>query len=206
MSLNRRVLMPDGTTRDTHEIIQITHNVGFSTDISVRSTSNGVDVYGQTIGVPFDDALTVARAYEIVAASEQFAEYHDPNEEAIAALLPTITDEQAELVPAIFPAWNSGVAYAIGDRVRYGAFLWRCVQAHTSQVGWEPDAAASLWVRTTPEGVIPEWVQPTGGHDAYNSGDKVIHNGRTWESLVNANVWEPGAAGTEALWREVPSA
>ena len=205
MALDRHVLMPDGTTRDTHEVIQITHSVGYMTDISVQSTSDGVGPYSQTITIPFDDALTVARAYDVVAASPEFAEYVDPNAEAIATLLPTITDEQAELIPAIFDAWDTGIAYTVGTRVRYGALLYRCIQAHTSQVGWEPDAAASLWVRTTPEGTIPEWVQPTGGHDAYSAGDKVTHNGRTWESLVNANVWEPGAAGTEALWREVQS-
>lgn len=202
MAIERHVLMPDGTVRDSHAVTQLTHAVGHVTTIEVTSAATGVDNYVRWFNVPFDDALTVSRAYDVISAMPEFAEYVDPNAEAIATLLPTITDEQAELVPAIFPAWNAGVAYAIGDRVRYGALLWRCVQAHTSQVGWEPDAAASLWVRTTPEGVIPEWVQPTGGHDAYAKGDKVTHNGRTWESLVDANVWEPGAAGTEALWRE----
>lgn len=199
MAIDRHVLMPDGTTRDVHAVTQIVHTLGYMTDITVESTGDGVNPFVQSLSIPFDDALTVARAYDVVSAAPEFAEYVDPNAEAIATLLPTITDEQAELVPAIFPAWGTGVAYAIGDRVRYGALLWRCVQAHTSQGGWEPDAAASLWVRTTPEGVIPEWVQPTGGHDAYNRGDRVTHNGKTWESLVDANVWVPGEYG----WEEV---
>lgn len=43
------------------------------------------------------------------------------------------------------------------------------------------------------------WVQPTGAHDAYRAGIIVNHNGKTWENLTPANVWEPGVTG----WREV---
>ena len=50
-----------------------------------------------------------------------------------------------------------------------------------------------------PAPAYPEWVQPTGAHDAYALGDKVTWNGKTWESTVDANVWEPGVSG----WREV---
>lgn len=44
-----------------------------------------------------------------------------------------------------------------------------------------------------------EWVQPTGAHDAYPLGATVTHDGKTWENLTPANVWEPGVSG----WREV---
>ena len=43
-----------------------------------------------------------------------------------------------------------------------------------------------------------EWVQPTGAHDAYRQGATVTHNGKVWDSLTPANVWEPGVSG----WRE----
>lgn len=46
---------------------------------------------------------------------------------------------------------------------------------------------------TAPE--IEPWVQPTGAHDSYNTGDQVTHNGSTWTSTHNANVWEPGVFG-----------
>ena len=45
----------------------------------------------------------------------------------------------------------------------------------------------------------PEWVQPTGAHDAYQEGDKVSWEGKNWESTIDANVWEPGVSG----WREI---
>jgi len=50
--------------------------------------------------------------------------------------------------------------------------------------------------------VIPEyaeWVQPTGAHDAYTKGSKVLYSKKIWESLIDANVWAPGVAG----WREI---
>jgi len=46
-----------------------------------------------------------------------------------------------------------------------------------------------------------EWVQPEGAHDTYMAGDQVVIDGRTWESLIDYNVWEPGTSG----WREVVS-
>lgn len=73
-----------------------------------------------------------------------------------------------------------------------------------SQADWLPDAAVSMYTKVLiPDAnIIPEWVQPDSTN-AYMKGDKVLHNGKVWESLVDNNVWEPGAVGTETLWREV---
>ena len=38
---------------------------------------------------------------------------------------------------------------------------------------------------------IPEWVQPTGAHDAYMTGDKVRYKGVIYVSLIDGNVWAP---------------
>lgn len=115
---------------------------------------------------------------------------------------PLLTDEQAELVPNAYPEWAVGVHYTVGKRVLHDGKLYRCVQAHTSQADWTPDATPALWVRTSQEGEIPEWVQPTGSHDAYAKGDKVRHGGKVWESLVDGNVWEPSAS-VPTLWAVV---
>lgn len=63
---------------------------------------------------------------------------------------------------------------------------------------WKP--GESGWKPLVVEGENPPWVQPTGSHDAYSEGDKVLHKGETFESLVDNNVWEPGAVGSEGLW------
>ena len=44
-----------------------------------------------------------------------------------------------------------------------------------------------------------DWTQPSSATDAYLVNSTVRHNGATWASLVDYNVWEPGASG----WREV---
>ena len=111
-----------------------------------------------------------------------------------------LDDEQAETVTELFPKWESGIAYEIGDRRQYDGLLYRCVQAHTSQVGWEPPQVPALWTRTSID-EWPEWIQPTGAQDAYSKGDKVSHNEKHWISIVDANVWEPGVYG----WQEALS-
>ena len=131
-----------------------------------------------------------------------YPEYIDEAQAALDAVLPILTDEQAEQVPDAFPLWAAGVAYKVGDRIRYTGSLYKCVQAHTSQEGWEPPVATSLWSAIGEPGEIPEWVQPTGSHDAYSKDDLVRHSNKIWRSLVDANVWEPGAPGTETLWAE----
>ena len=108
----------------------------------------------------------------------------------------SLSDEAASAVPDLFPAWEDGTAYVVGDRRRYGETLYKCVQAHTSQSDWTPNVAVSLWVRTDDPGEEwPEWKQPTGAQDAYNTGDKVSHSDKHWVSNVDANVWEPGVYG-----------
>lgn len=115
-----------------------------------------------------------------------------------------LTDEQALQVTTLYPLWDATKTYAVGDRVRYAGNLYRCLQPHTAQEAWNPADAPSLWAKvlTSETGEILPWVQPDSTNP-YAKGDKVTHNGKTWESLVDNNVWEPGAVGTENLWKEV---
>ena len=114
-----------------------------------------------------------------------------------------LSDEDALDVAALFPTWASktGEAVAVGDRLWYDGKLYKVLQAHTVQSNWTPDVSASLFAEVSIE-EIPDWSQPTGANP-YMLGDKVKHNGSVWESLVDNNVWEPGAVGTENLWHTV---
>ena len=72
--------------------------------------------------------------------------------------------------------------------------LYRCVQAHASQDGWEPDKTPALWTEVAKPGEIPVWRQPTGAQDAYNKGDKVHYptaDDPVYVSTIDANVWSP---------------
>ena len=100
----------------------------------------------------------------------------------------------------LYPDWRGDKEYKVGDRVLYGGTLYKCLQDHTAQDGWTPTDAPSLWAEVLipdPE-VIPEWVQPESTNP-YMKGDKVKHNGKTWISDVDGNIWEPGVYG----WTEV---
>ena len=124
--------------------------------------------------------------------------------QAIQLQVVTLPDEQAILIPSVFPTWDSTATYQTGDRVRYADVLYKCLTGHTAQESWAPDVSPSLWAKVLiPDpSVIPEWEQPSSTNP-YAKGDRVTHNGKTWESLVDNNVWEPGAIGTESLWKEV---
>ena len=117
---------------------------------------------------------------------------------ALVNLRESATDEQALSVPVLYPAWRSGVDYVTGQRVLHGGVLYKALQDHTSQDDWTPDAAPSLFARVLiPDATaIPEWEQPDSTNP-YMSGDKVSHNGSTWVSTIDNNVWEPGVYGWE---------
>ena len=98
----------------------------------------------------------------------------------------------------VFAPWAADVAYTAGQLRQHQSKLYKCLQAHTSQADWTPDAAASLWVSVSdPAEEWPAWSQPVGAHDAYAAGAKVSHNDKHWTSTCDANVWEPGVYGWE---------
>lgn len=114
------------------------------------------------------------------------------------------TDEQALEVQSLYPEWASladGTTLKVGDRVNHEGLLYNVLQEHQKQEIWNPVDTPSLFAQVLiPDpSVIPEWVQPDSTNP-FMKGDKVTHNGNTWESLVDNNVWEPGAVGTESLW------
>lgn len=116
-----------------------------------------------------------------------------------------MSDYMALQYKELFASWSGeGVAYKAGDRVRYNGILYKVLQDHISQADWQPDSTSSLYAKVLiPDpGVVPEWEQPDSTNP-YSKGDRVLHGGKTWESLVDGNVWEPGTTGTEALWKEV---
>ena len=71
-----------------------------------------------------------------------------------------------------------------GDQIERGGKTWESLidnNAWPVPVGW----------REVVEEGYPEWVQPTGGHDAYQEGDRVRFDGGDYESLIDDNVWSP---------------
>lgn len=91
-------------------------------------------------------------------------------------------------------------AYKKGDIVNYKGTLYESLIDGNV---WAPDVYAAGWelVKESPEEPeepdepvteeYPDWVRPTGAHDAYNIGDIVKYNGKLYQSTINGNVWAP---------------
>lgn len=112
----------------------------------------------------------------------------------------TLTEEQALEIATVYPVWEAGRAYAVGDIISHGTNstgdpqLYRVVQAHTSQADWLPEATPALYdAFGLDESGYPVWSQPSGAHDAYNTGDIVNYNGTLYRSLIDGNTWSPEA-------------
>lgn len=97
----------------------------------------------------------------------------------------------------VYRDWVVGESILVGTIRRYDSLLYTCIQAHTTQADWTPDIVPALFSRAFyEEEEFPDWVQPTGAHDAYNIGDKVTYNELHWESTIDANTWSPDAYPT----------
>ena len=108
----------------------------------------------------------------------------------------TVEDNVALRMTGFYPEWAAGQVYAVGYKVQHGGTLYKCIQAHTSQAEWTPDATPALWVVVSID-EYPEWVQPTGAHDAYNTGDKVSYHGKHYICTADANIYAPDVYGWE---------
>lgn len=117
---------------------------------------------------------------------------------ALQMFAASLDDEKAMEVACIYDPWESGKSYAVGDFITYGTNgvgdpqLYKVVQAHTSQSDWTPDATPSLFdaIGLDDSGIVI-WSQPSGAHDAYNTGDIVNYNGTLYESLIDGNIYAP---------------
>lgn len=110
----------------------------------------------------------------------------------------SLSDEQAMEVVAVFDPWEINKVYSVGDFLTYGTNgvsdpqLYKVVQGHTSQEGWLPDVTPALYVAVgLDDGGYPVWSQPTGAHDAYNTGDIVNYEGALYKSLIDGNIYSP---------------
>uniref|UniRef100_UPI0037C6D88F carbohydrate-binding protein n=1 Tax=Proteiniclasticum sp. TaxID=2053595 RepID=UPI0037C6D88F len=110
------------------------------------------------------------------------------------------TEDMIDLIDD-FKEYSVGSFYVAGDIFSYNNQLYQVLQTHTSQEYWQPDQTPALYKAIAPPSVIPEWKQPTGAHDAYNKGDKVLFNGKVYESLIDGNTWSPSAYSQG--WKEI---
>lgn len=107
----------------------------------------------------------------------------------VEAASQTIADENVENCVALFPHWNEESEYEIGYRVQYDGVVYKCIQAHSAQAQWNPVEAVSLWAKVLNDEVKP-WERPDSTN-TYMKGDRVIFNGKTYESTIDYNSYSP---------------
>ena len=185
----RCVKFQDGTVANTHKVVEVSHRLDGATYISIDS-----DGVIHTLEHGLDEALTIAQAEEWVKDQAEYVEYADNAQAALDEVLVLLTDEQAVDVPHVFPEWKPDVDFKIGYRTQDGGVLYKCLQDHKSQEGWEPSRAPSLWAKVLGgEGEIPVWSQPDATNP-FMKGDKVRYpdaESPVYESTIDNNVWSP---------------
>lgn len=137
MAIDRSVNI-NGAIMSYHEIERVTYIIDTPAVVDVLSWEDSFkrnEPHRTILNRDIDNSQIFAEAERWVTSLPEFAEYVDPNKEALDELLPILTDEQAEQMTKLYPDWAVGVAYAEGDRRKYDGKLYRCVQAHTSQEG-----------------------------------------------------------------------
>lgn len=115
-------------------------------------------------------------------------------------------DELQDLI-GLYDEWKPNLSVKVGERYKHTDKLYEVIQDHSTQEDWAPDKVPALFKEVTPSQdetgteIIPEWKQPSGGHDAYKIGDRVIFEGKVYESLIDGNAHSP--AVNPAGWKEV---
>lgn len=139
-------------------------------------------VNGEKTEIPADE---IASMEEVQKAHEAAERTRPMTAEEVTALLIkqqintiTVDDQTALRMVEFYPEWIAGQAYTVGYKVQHGDKLWRCLQAHTSQSGWEPSTAtASLWeqICETHAGTIDDPI-PYDGNMALVDGKYYIQD------------------------------
>jgi len=162
-----------------------------------RAVKTGYEIFVDRVEVIYE----IQEIIPVPVQSEELLE-QAKSKAQLLAIKPMIqeesltTEELLEIAP-LFPEYEIGKAYAVGDIFTYQRSLYEVIQAHTSQADWLPDLTPSLYKNHTPKGEIEEWRQPLGSHDAYMTGDRVLFNGEIYISIIDNNVWSPDVYGWE---------
>ena len=112
-----------------------------------------------------------------------------------------LSKEQKDNILNQYKPYQIGKYYEENEKFTYKDKVYEVIQEHTSQTTWLPEATPALYKEylnveiqnqdgSTTE-VVAEFKQPTGAHDAYKKGDKVLFNGKVYKSKIDANTFSP---------------
>ena len=155
-----RTFMPQGTPYDEYDT---------TSEVVAEIVDNGkYDVPPlPSVGTPIniDELYTFEGNVYRVRQSHNVTAY-DPDD--IPALFTVYRKETTDM------DWVPGEQVDVGVIRSEGGVKYECLQAHQTELGWEPSTTRALWKLWVDPGVdIPVWIQPTGAHDAYALGAQV---------------------------------
>lgn len=119
-----------------------------------------------------------------------YVEYAQKLRPIVEQAMQSIDGNDALTAKALYPQWAVNTAYSVGEKVQRNGKLWRVVQTHTSQTGWEPENAASLWeqINETHSGTIDDPI-PYEGNMALENGKHYVQDGVIY--LCNRDTVNP---------------
>lgn len=171
--------------------------------VSYQTLSQLANTYG--IEYSTDDEQDPQEVLDKVLEKKKLLEENPPLtisdtiKKAVMFYAATFTDAQALEVPDLYPAYELNHAYKKDERFTYNGRLFKVNQDHTSAAQWVPGETGTESLYTNLEmsgdGYLV-WTQPTGAHNAYNTGD-IVHyptaDDPLYKSLIDGNVWSPDA-------------
>lgn len=182
-------------------------------DANIQKVSTLFNKYQVGIYYQMGDIFTYGNnnaCYKVLQSHKSQADWQPDKTPALYKLIGSNDDGYLEWKQPL----GAHDAYEIGDIVWYNGKLYRSL---INGNVWSPDVYAAGWeIYTessggggggtptepeTPPETIPDFVKPTGAHDAYKKGDKVKYNGKIYESLIDANTYSPDEY--PAGWKEV---
>ena len=117
-----------------------------------------------------------------------------------------VDDNTALRMREFYPDWAAGQGYPVGFKVQRGGALYKVLQAHTSQDGWEPENAPSLWTEICEShaGTLTDPI-PYSGNMALEAGKYYSQNGEVY--LCTRDTVNPvysALADLVGLYVEIP--
>jgi hypothetical protein len=114
-----------------------------------------------------------------------------------------LTDEQAVAVPALFDSWKVGIEVVVDQRLERNGKLYKVLQAHTTQEGWEPENTPALFVEVAKEGEYREIKDNMLSTEAFALDEIGWYKTKDnlYKSLIASNVYTPDSY--PAGWEKV---
>lgn len=156
---------------------------------------------GQYMGEIISFPIELNESLRVI--EDHIDEVVDGNKKILNYFISNATDEEKLNAIDIYPSYMIGKKYEEGDEFNYSGKLYRVLSPgeHISQENWIPSLLPAVYTQISLPGQIPEWTQPTGAHDAYDTGDRVTVEGVVYISKISSNVWPP-SLGEEYWIRE----